>query len=323
LDKAEPHLRQWRNSDILVPDPLKQELDLLLESGLSYELRGVRALEAKDFPTAAANFRRGMELSQDNTMLRRSLQHKLGTALFMTGDLRGARDQFEEVVRQSPASGIDESAAKAHFSLAVLMMSSGDRKAAIEHFSAALKYQPNYVEAHVGLADALSRSGRVAESLPHYREALAINPRAAQAWMGSAMALVRAGRYQEARDQLGEAMQLQSDHPEFAHALARLLAAAPDDRVRDGPRSLELVQELFKNDKSTNLGETMAMALAEVGEYKRAAAIQRGVMAAAEKAGLQQDVQRMAGNLRLYERGQPSRTPFADDDPFRLPARPQ
>jgi tetratricopeptide (TPR) repeat protein len=323
LDKAEPHLRQWRNSDILVPDPLKQELDLLLESGLSYELRGVRALEAKDFPTAAANFRRGMELSQDNTMLRRSLQHKLGTALFMTGDLRGARDQFEEVVRQSPVSGLDESAAKAHFSLAVLMMSSGDRKAAIEHFSAALKYQPNYVEAHVGLADALSRSGRVAESLPHYREALAINPRAAQAWMGSAMALVRAGRYQEARDQLGEAMQLQSDHPEFAHALARLLAAAPDDRVRDGPRSLELVQELFKNDKSTNLGETMAMALAEVGEYKRAAAIQRGVMAAAEKAGLQQDVQRMAGNLRLYEQGQPSRTPFADDDPFRLPARPQ
>jgi hypothetical protein len=31
----------------------------------------------------------------------------------------------------------------------------------------------------------------------------------------------------------------------------------------------------------------------------------------------------MAGNLRLYERGQPSRTPFADEDPFRPPIQPQ
>src|SRR5262245_16055187 len=42
-EKAEPHLRSWQNRDILVPDPLNQELDMLLESGLAYELRGVRA----------------------------------------------------------------------------------------------------------------------------------------------------------------------------------------------------------------------------------------------------------------------------------------
>ena len=51
LDKAAPHLRQWSNADILLPDPLQQELDLLLESGLSYELRGVRALERQGLAT--------------------------------------------------------------------------------------------------------------------------------------------------------------------------------------------------------------------------------------------------------------------------------
>jgi tetratricopeptide (TPR) repeat protein len=321
LDKAEPHLRQWRNRDILVPDPLKQELDLLLESSLSYELRGVRALEARDWPTAVATFRKGLELSQENTMLRRSLQHKLGTALFMTGDVRGARAQFEEVVRLSPAEGVDESAAKANFSLAVLMMEAGERKAAIEHLSAAVKYQPNYVEAHIALADALSRTGKVQESLVHYKAALEINPRAAQASMGAALALARARRYQEARDRLQEAMQLQPDHPEFAHALARLLAAAPDDRVRDGQRSMQLIQQLFKENKSTDLGETMAMAFAELGDFREAAAIQRGVMAAAQKAGLQDAVRRMAGNLELYERRQPCRTPFPDNDPFKPPTR--
>jgi tetratricopeptide (TPR) repeat protein len=319
LDKAEPHLRQWRNRDILVPDPLKQELDLLLESSLSYELRGVRALEARDWQTAVAIFRKGLELSQENTMLRRSLQHKLGTALFMTGDVRGARTQFEEVVRLSPAEGIDESAAKASFSLAVLMLEAGERKEAIERLLAAVKYQPNYVEAHIALADALSRSGKVPESLVHYKAALEINPRAAQASMGAALALVRARRYQEARDRLQEAMQLQPDHPEFAHALARLLAAAPDDRVRDGQRSMELIQQLFKENKSTDLGETMAMTFAELGDFREAAAIQRGVMAAAQKAGLQDAVRRMASNLELYERRQPCRTPFPDDDPFKAP----
>ena len=114
LDKAAPHLRQWKNTDIAVPDPLQQELDLLLESGLSYELRGVRALDARDFNLAAAFFRKGVELTPDSTSLRRSLQHKLGTALFMTGQLGAAAEQFEAVVREAPAEAIDESAAKAY-----------------------------------------------------------------------------------------------------------------------------------------------------------------------------------------------------------------
>ena len=314
LDKAAPHLRQWRNRDIYVPDPLRQELDLVLESGLSYELRGVRSLEAKDWNAAAGYFRKGTELARDNTPLARSLRHKLGTALFMKGDVSAAREEFEHVVRMSPLGGVDESSAKAHYSLAVLMASASKSREAIEHFTAAVSYQPNYVEAHVGLADALRRSGRVAEALVQYQEAVRINPRAAQASLGYVMALVRLHRYQEARDRVTETIALQPDHPEFTHLLARLLAAAPDDRVRDGQRAMAIVQELFKSQKSTAVGETMAMALAELGQYDQAAGIQRGVMAAAEKAGLQRDVKRMAENLRLYEHRQPCRRPWADDE---------
>ena len=65
--KAEAHLKQWRNTEVLVPDPLRQELDLSLESGLSYELRGVRALEARDFSRRAEGFfRKGIELTPDD-----------------------------------------------------------------------------------------------------------------------------------------------------------------------------------------------------------------------------------------------------------------
>ena len=166
LDKAAPHLRQWKNTDILLPDPLQQELDLLLESGLSYELRGVRALEARDFNAAAAFFRKGVELTPEITPLRRSLQHKLGTALFMTGQLDAAAEQFEAVVREAPAEAIDESAAKAHYSLGVLEASKGRWATARERFAAAVRYQPNYVEARLALADAQRRSGHATGVAP-------------------------------------------------------------------------------------------------------------------------------------------------------------
>jgi tetratricopeptide (TPR) repeat protein len=319
MDKAAPHLRQWKNTDILLPDPLQQELDLLLESGLSYELRGVRALEAKDFNAAAGFFRKGVDLTPENTSLRRSLQHKLGTALFMTGQVREAVAQFEAVVQGAPAETIDESTAKAHYSLGVMAASTGNWPPAVEHFAAAVRYQPNYVEGRLALADAQRRSGHAQASLPEYEEAVKINPRAVQGRLGYAMSLVALRRYDKARDWLDESVKLHPDEPLLLHALARLLATAPDDRVRDGRRAMAMVKELMKGVKSTDLGETMAMTAAELGNFEEAAAIQRGVIGAAEKAGLRDAVLRMQANLRLYERRQPCRIPWKDDDPIVLP----
>jgi hypothetical protein len=68
------------------------------------------------------------------------------------------------------------------------------------------------------------------------------------------------------------------------------------------------------------------MALAEYGDYPQAIAIQRDVMAAAQKAGMRAQLARMEQNLALYERHQPCRTPWADDDlvlgPSASPAAP-
>ena len=101
--KAEEHLRLWRNTDLVVPDRLRVDLDMSIESGLSYELRGVRALEARDFKAAEEFFRKGVQLAPANTALGRSLRHKLGTALVLQGDVDGAMARFEEVAKLAPA----------------------------------------------------------------------------------------------------------------------------------------------------------------------------------------------------------------------------
>ena len=65
--RATEHLRQWNNTEVVVADPVRAELDLSLQSGLSFELRGVRALEARDFKAAEGFFREGVKLTDGST----------------------------------------------------------------------------------------------------------------------------------------------------------------------------------------------------------------------------------------------------------------
>jgi tetratricopeptide (TPR) repeat protein len=311
--RAGRHERLWANRDVLVPDPLSQELDMLLDNGLSNELRGVRALEASDWKTAAAYFERGLAVTPENTPLRRSLQHKLGTALHLGGDTEGAMAHFQRVVDAAPAEGLDEATAKAHYSLGVLLLAGGQVTEAFTHLEGAVRYQPRYLEARMALAESLRRNGQVAASIPHYESVLEVDPAAAQASMGHAFALIRLGRYQEAKRRLDAAVEVHRDRPEFAHMLARLLAVAPDNRVRDGARAMRLVDELLKGTRTTDLGETLAMALAETGQYEKAAAIQRDLLAVVRRGGGVAAAERIERNLQLYERRRPSRTFWESD----------
>jgi tetratricopeptide (TPR) repeat protein len=302
--KAEAHLRRRGDFELLPADPLMEELREVLQSAISYEIRGTRALNGADWSTAVAQFRQALALEPSNPTFR----HKLGIALYQLGDVRAAQQAFEEVVRQSPEY------ARAHYSLGVLLESDGRYQEAIKRFSAAVAHEPGYVEARVRLAELLRRSGRLRDAVTEYEQVLAIDPRISEAAFGHAMALVRLQRYQEARERLRKGVQEHSEEPVFAHALARLLAAAPDDRVRDGQQALAIMQSLSEEQQRLDLGESMAMALAEVGRYDEAAARQRGAIAAARQAGHTDLAERMAGNLRRYEARRPVRTPWREED---------
>jgi tetratricopeptide (TPR) repeat protein len=302
---ADAHLRQRGDVDIPETDPLLEALGGLLQNAAAYEVRGSEALGKREWTEAVTNLRKAIELSPNDPGTRLNL----GTALYLTGDTQGALEQFEAASRLSPEFP------KAHYSIGVLMEASGRDQDAIEQFSAAVKFDPGYVEARFQLADALRRNGRLEESLPHYADVIKTSPAISQARFGYAMALVRLRRHREARDWLTEAVNTYPDQPGFAHALARLLAASPDDRVRDGRTAMALMQPLLKQQKTIGLAETMAMTLAELGEYEEAVRWQRDTMTAAKHAGRSDLVQPLADNLTLYETGRACRTPWREDDP--------
>lgn len=303
--KAAEHLRRRENAEIRPDDPLMAALDALLETAGTYESGGLAALDREEWPTAVEQFRQGLEQDPDDPGLR----HRLGTALFMTGDLDGAMAEFERVVRTTPDYH------PSHYSIGVLLQETGRHAEAVERFATALRYRPADDAARLRMAISLRHAGDPEAALSYYELVLRSNPDAAEARFGYVMALVQLDRYREARDRLVTAVDAFPGETSFPHALARLLAAAPDAAIRDGQRALALVEQVMEAEPepTIDLAETMAMTLAELGRFGEAAEVQRALIGAAERARMPAVVRRLTTNLRRYERGEPCRTPWPAD----------
>jgi tetratricopeptide (TPR) repeat protein len=303
-EKSAEHLRLRRDGRIAPRDTLMVELDALLESPQTFESLGIRKLDEGDFPAAAEQFRKGLALAPGNA----ALHHRLGTALGLMNDQTGARTEFETAIQHSPDYF------PARYSLGVLLGAEGQHAQAIEQFAAALAARPTYTEARLRMASSLRAIGRTSDALEQYAQAMASAPQSSEARVGYAMTLSKLRRDREARQVLEDAATSPGADPLVTHAFARLLAASPDDSVRDGKRSLALVEQLLKRGRTIELGETYAMALAEVGMFRDAQALQRELTAAAERARLASARSRLLARQKLYDWGERNRTPWADEE---------
>ena len=303
LEQAQAHLARQGDIEPWSNDPLLGQIEERLESALMLDFRGGEALAEGNSAAAADYFDKALSLSPDSP----SLRHRFATSLWRMGDQRGAEAAFEEIIRTAPEY------TEARFNLAMIMAGSGRTDEAIAQLAAALERKPGYVEARLNLARILAREGRPDDAREEYATLLEMEPLNAAAALGAAMNLALLERYAESRDRLTDGMRAYPDHQGFTRALARLLAAAPDERLRDPRRALALAEELLDQPQqsaqdSLAVGETYAMALAGVGQYGAAAAVQRDVRAQAASFGDIAD--RLAENLRLYERREPSRRPW-------------
>ena len=292
-----------------LPDPLLAALNGSVRTPQFYRDRGLDAAAGGNWPQAVEYYRRALEAEPDYAAMRVNL----GTALERVGDARGALEQYEEALR------LDPKLTEANYGLAELLERSGRDEEAIAQYTTAVTVNPTFVAAHLRLADALRRTDRLEPALTHYRRVIDLQPADVGARFGEAMALVRLERYAEARERLTEALTVRPDVEMFGHALARLLAAAPDDLVRDGERAWELVAALPEEEQHPAVFETMAMVLAELGHFELALDWQRLAMSSVARAGRSDVAQQMAINLARYEARQPCRTPWRDDDPDHRP----
>lgn len=245
---------------------------------------------------ALEDFRRAAELRPDDSRLRLHYAE----ALEHVGRLRQAAEQ-----RRLAAEGEDRASPSTPTLLAVAddLIRRGEYEAAVGRLIQVLDREPDQVDARLQLASVLGHLGRYADAAAEFRRVVEAEPRHQGARRGEIISLTLLGRYGEARFRLNEALRLFSHDAQLAHLQARLLASAPDPRVRDGRLAVEVAGRLDRAVGGIRVRETLAMAHAEIGQFDRARELQQGLVAAAEQSGDDRLAEDLRAKLRAFQRG--------------------
>ena len=283
-----------------IADPLMEEIKAL-ETGMRLHLnRGNSEFAAERFEDAARSFKKAVEADPQSVLARMNL----AAALTRLGDSAGALEHTQRSLE------LESDHARANFGMATLLARQGRDQDSIEFYRRAVQKDPSYQDAHFNFANALRRLGRYDEAARHFQEVIQLEPHHAHSRLGLALSLAQAKEWRRAMAVVEESYALLDGHDVAADALVRMLSACPVTELRDGRRALSVAQGLFERSKTLNHLESLAMALAEVGDFKRAVEYQSTAVEAAKKSGSPMVQRRAAKALERYQRGQPGRDPW-------------
>jgi len=308
-EKATELIAQRGEREVDLHDSLISDVMALSTGMRVHQLRGTALYQQGLYQQALEEFRKAVEADPDEALVRTNL----GLTLAVLGDFAGAKREFDEALRLDPEDMY------AHANMGALHAQLGRDAKAVEHYEKAVSLDPGQLQAHNDLADALRRLGRFEDSLKHYRQVVEGDPRDAKARLSEALALVKLQRYAEARERLDEAHSALPEQRSILAALVRVLAAAPNDEVRDGRRALQLARDLVAKEMSVEDLQTLAMVAAENGVFREAIRFQSRAVEWVEYAGLTDQLATLQGTLRNYQAGRPCREPWPPGHPLLEP----
>ena len=164
---------------------------------------------------------------------------------------------------------------------------------------------------------ALAARGQFDEAIESYRKALQINSNRPETFLHLGMTLGQAGRTREAVAQYREALRLNPNLAGALNNLAWVLAASPDDELRNGPEAVRLAEracELTHYGEPSFL-ETLAAAYAEAGRFPEAVTAEEKAEQLATAAGLTAVAAKNRQLLELYRAGKSYHEPANPGQP--------
>jgi tetratricopeptide (TPR) repeat protein len=294
-----------------IQDPLLDEIDTLKHGVRGLLERASAAMKENRFADAVALYRQLVLFNPSDPLP----YMYLGIALARCGKPDEALKQYEHALQLDPTN------ANVRYNVGVLLVEGGKEDQAIAQFQRTIQFDPGLVAAHFQLANLLMRKREDAGAEREYGIVVSLEPQNEIARLMEAMAAVHSGSFARARTLLEEAAAASPTDPDIANALARLLAAAPDQAVRDQSRALRIVETLVNNQQGDPLevGITFAMALAAVGRFQEAVGYQEAIIRQLE-ASRQFDLARsLRRDLARYQQGKTCLVPWAIDDPIFAP----
>jgi tetratricopeptide (TPR) repeat protein len=101
-------------------------------------------------------------------------------------------------------------------------LKAGKPEEAVEHFTAAVDWDPDYAEAYVGRAQAYYMTDAVGPAIDDLRQALVLNPNQWEALMGFAAVLEEVGLEEDALEVWRRVHDMHPQNPQATEALGRL-----------------------------------------------------------------------------------------------------
>lgn len=236
----------------------------------------------------------------------RARQH-LGEMLRELGRPERAAEHFAAVAELEEAA--PQERALARYQLGSLAISANRLEEAIDHLEASVELFPDLWQARMALGNRYRDADRQLEAAEQYAVVARLQPELALARVEEARAWARGGRPAQALERLEEGRRELPRAAEIANLQARLLATVEDENLRDGRRALALATDLVTGLPRPEHAETLAMALAAVGDFERALAQQQNLVEQVRGRGSVRDLRRLEDNLERYRRRQLAR-PF-------------
>lgn len=285
-------------------DVLIQDMEALRTGSQALAQEGYLYLQRGRLADALRVLGQAVDENPDNG----AAQFYLGIARMRVGDASGAMSSFQEALRINPR---DE---KALYHMGVLAEAQGEIAEAIRLYQAALDVDGRLSDAYLGLARSYWQGGHCEQALPNYEALLRIEPGHPDhvvVRVRRAMCLSRMGAYAEARTALEGDVAGFPDVAVLVDGLVRVLAASPDEAVRDGEQAIRLAETLVGRVDRAETWMVLAMAYAEGERFKEAVAVMdRTLVAAATHPEIVRTYMRLL--RREFKAGRPSRLPWPD-----------
>ena len=300
-EKAQYHLELKQKYDEVtyIRDEIMDKVHKIANQDKGFIERGNQALANKHFDVAAKHFLAAVQINPSSGESRL----KLASAYLGMGELDNARQEFLAADRLRPGNF------HISYNLAGIAIQQNDFDEARKQLKSAIQQNSDFLEAHLQLADLLLIQDQFEQALNHYQKVVALDENNPAARVGRALSLIHLNRHQEARQTLESDLIQFPSHVSLGVLLVRLLAASPDDRVRDGKKAVSFIETMAKAQTSFEILVAGAMAYAETSQFDKALAWQKQAVDLAKK-NLPNNVAQAESLLNTYASGQPCRQPL-------------
>ncbi len=154
--------------------------------------------------------------------------NNIGLGLKEKGRINEAAEHYSKALRINPNFEL------AYLNLGVIYTGLGYHEKAIALYKEALRIKPDFIKAHINLGNARLRKGNISDAVGHYSDVLDLNPDSAEAYNGLGAAMVRIGKFTKAINYFNKVLLLKPDHEGAKRNLKNTLAALERNKEKSG-----------------------------------------------------------------------------------------